>query len=79
MSDRDVSALITDIDTRILPIWSNVFAHEESVPELLDTNVRAVIGAAVRTAYARGYADALLEDKAGRRAALHKANGYRPL
>jgi hypothetical protein len=71
--------LITDIDTRIIPIWEQVFAKEEDVPELLDSNVRAVLGAAVRTAYAKGYADALLEDKAGRRAALHKANGYRPL
>lgn len=71
--------LAVDIDTRLLPLWDQVFDAIDDVKGLQGQDARAVLGSAMRTAYAMGYAEALIEDKQGRRSALHKANGYKPL
>lgn len=78
LSQADLLAV--DIDVRLAdhwPVWTRpgsalavVMGHSQTIGD--------AVGAIARTAYAQGYTDALREDKAGRRAELHRTHGFRP-
>jgi len=69
--------LAIDVDTRMSEIWATVWGERSVLlPVLQDDVKREALGAALRAAYALGYADALYEDSIGRRGELSRANGY---
>lgn len=70
--------LCLDIDTRVLDIWATA-EQEDSVllPMLEVDEMRAAFACCLRVAYGQGYADALREDREGRRGELCRTHGYR--
>lgn len=69
-----------DIDTRLMQLWTMVWNPDYGVDDKLseDEELRTQIAAFFRVAYGLGYSDALREDRAGRRAELHRTHGYTP-
>lgn len=75
-----LESMAIDIDTRLVELWLLALTPGSVVVAAFENNpaLRDAVGGIMRTAYARGYIDALAEDKAGRRSELHKAHGYKP-
>jgi len=72
MTDLDrLARLEFDIDLRIANLWEQIDEVAEWTPE--------IIASFIRTAYGRGYVDALKEDTEGERAKLCIDNGYKAL
>ena len=82
MSDKAerLESMAVDIDTRLLELWNIVMEPNSVVVAAFEQNeaLRGVVGDIIRTAYTRGYIDALEEEKAGRRSELHRTHGYKP-
>lgn len=72
--------LAFDIDLRLAFHWASWLGPGTPLAEAVagGDSVRDMVGAVVRAAYGQGYCDALREDKAGRRADLHRTHGYKP-
>lgn len=70
--------LQVDVDTRLTPIWT-VAWDNTLIGQRMDEDAELAksVGLLLRAAYGLGYCDALREDSQGRRAELHRANGYR--
>lgn len=76
MSSERVQAVEVDIDCRIAALWVDTWAPDGVLADL-DEAQSAAMAAVARAAYARGYVDALQEDREGRRAELQRTHGYR--
>lgn len=72
--------LAVDVDTRLTELWLVALEPGSPIAEAIeaDEGLRDSLGHALRVAYGRGYIDALTEDRAGRRAELHRTHGYQP-
>lgn len=66
--------LCTDIDLQLADLFTAVW--EAGGQKINKERGVKIVGSAIRQAYARGYADALEDDRQGARSALFTRNGY---
>lgn len=73
-----LAGLEADVDARLAELWLMAWERGTSIAEAmgLSQDLADQVGALLRAAYGRGYCDALIEEKKGRRGELAKAHGY---
>lgn len=75
--EERIAELSIAVDLRLTELWALICEGGSVLAEVLaEDAAREAFASCLRTAYAQGYNDALLEDQEGRRGELARAFGY---